>query len=271
MDQPGSDRTDPEPGLSSSDEPAPVAGAVETDLAVETEVVETPPVKIFVPEPPSGSRRVGGRIAALIAVIGILAIAGAVALGYTLNQDLAATRATLSTSEGVLASTTTSLNGTTGELTATTATLNTAKAERATLDAEVADLTAQISSQAKCVGRQSAALAELDRISDLQTANNNRTANGSTWDTAETKRSKAVTNALDAYYQGYSKSFDRNLSSARAWAAKGKEAVGVIAAQGKQQLAEFGLIDRSAKEIEAAINALEEQLKTTESTCKEVD
>ena len=97
---------------------------------------------------------------------------------------------------------------------------------------------------------QTSALEELGVISELQTDNFNRTTEGSTWAKAEDKRNKAVGDALNAYYQAYSKAFDRNLSSARAWAAKGKEAVAVVAVQAKQQVAEFDLIDRSAAEIE---------------------
>jgi chromosome segregation ATPase len=244
---------------------------VDTDTAVETEVVETPPVKIFVPEEPQGRRRMGGRLAAFVALVAILAIGGVAAFGYTANRDLGAMRTTLASTEGELGSTNATLQSTTGELGTRTTTLTTAKTERETLDAKVADLSAQVSSQTKCVSLQTAALAELSRISQLQTDNNNRTAEGSTWAKAETKSAKATTTALDAYYQAYSKSFDRNLSSARAWAAKGKEAQGVIATQTKQQAAEFALIDRSAKEIETAINALEQQLKITESTCEAVN
>jgi cell division protein FtsB len=244
---------------------------VDTDTAVRTEVVEPPPVHAFVPDEPRGRRRVGGRLSAVIAVLAILAIGGAGALGYSLNQDLTAARANLATTEGDLGTTKTTLTDTTGTLDATTTTLAATKAERSKLDAEVVDLAAQVASQAECVILQKAALKELGVISDLQTDNFNRTTEGSTWAKAEDKRNKAVSDALDAYYQAYSKAFDRNLSSARAWAAKGKEAVAVLAVQAKQQAAEFDLIDRSAATIEIAINKLEEQLKKTETTCEAVN
>jgi hypothetical protein len=245
--------------------------AVDTDTAVQTEVVETPPVKAFVPEPPTGRRRIGGRLSVFVALLAILAIGGVAAFGYTLNQELNATRANVASTESELGSTKSTLDTTKGQLDTTSTTLTAAKTERATLDAQVADLASQVSSQAKCVGLQAAALEELTRISDLQTVNNNRTGAASTWDKAERKRSKAVSDALNAYYQAYSKAFDRNLTSARAWAAKGKEYVNIVAVQAKQQLAEFALIDRSAKEIETAIDALEKQLKSTETTCKAVN
>lgn len=293
MDQLGPDRKEPDPGPDieppaatppTADDAPPAADPamdadatqayatpVDTDAAVHTEVVEPPPVHAFVPEQPRGRRRVGGRLSVVMAVLAILAIGGAAALGYSLNQDLSAARSRLASTEGDLGTTKTTLVDTSGTLDATTTSLAAAKSERSDLDARVVDLAAQVASQAECVILQKSALKELGVISDLQTDNFNRTTEGSTWAKAEDKRSKAVADALDAYYQAYSKAFDRNLTSARAWAVKGKAAVDIIAVQAKQQVAEFDLIDRSAATIEIAINKLEQQLKTTESTCEEVN
>ncbi len=200
----------------------------------------------------------------------MVAIGGAAALGYSLNQDLATTRATLASTQGDLETTKATLVDTTGTLDATKTTLAGATEERTKLDSTVAELEAQVSTQTKCVDLQALALEELVGITELQRINNNRTKVDSTWAKSDTKRANAAGDALNAYYQAYSKSFDRALASARSWAAKGKEAVGVVAIQAKQQLAEFELIDRSATEIEAAIKALERQLKTTEATCADV-
>ena len=294
MDQLGPDRKDPEPdpdatssqatppadtppasdaaGDAGSEVDATQAYAtpLDTDAAVDTEAVEPPPVHAFVPEQSRGPRRVGGRLSAVLAVLGVLAIGGAAALGYSLNQDLTATRATLASTEGDLGATKSTLADTNTTLDATNTTLAGATEERTTLDSQVADLEAQVSTQTECVGLQTAALDELVRITELQRVNNNRTKEGSTWAKSDSKRANAAGDALSSYYQAYSKSFDRALASARSWAAKGKEAVGVVAIQAKQQLAEFDLIDRSATEIEAAIKALEQQLKTTDATCAEV-
>jgi cell division protein FtsB len=290
MDQLGPDRKDPEPdpdptssqattppetppaSHAASDVEATQAYAtpLDTDAAVHTEAVEPPPVHAFVPEQSRGPRRVGGRLSAVLAVVGVLAIGGAAALGYSLNQDLTTTRATLASTEGDLGATKTTLAHTNTTLDATNTTLAGATEERTKLDSQVADLEAQVSTQTECVGLQTAALEELVGITELQRINNNRTKEGSTWAKSDAKRANAAGDALSSYYQAYSKSFDRALASARSWAAKGKEAVGVVAVQAKQQLAEFDLIDRSATEIEAAIKALEQQLKTTEATCAEV-
>jgi len=288
MDQLGPDRKDPEPDPDptssgatppAADTPPAIDAATEavathayatpldTDAAVPTEAVEHPPVHAFVPEQARGGRRVGGRLSALMAVLSVLAIGGAATVGYSLNQDLTATRATLASTEGDLETTKSTLVDTTATLDATNTTLAGATEERTKLDSKVAKLEAQVSTQTKCVDLQTSALEELVGITELQRINNNRTKVDSTWAKSDTKRANAAGDALNAYYQAYSKSFDRALASARSWAAKGKEAVGVVSIQAKQQLAEFDLIDRSATEIEVAVKALEQQLKTTEATC----
>ncbi len=291
MDQVGPDRKDPDPhpdstpsgatppppeappaidAATEADATRAYATPVDTDAAVHTEAVEPPPVRAFVPEQAPGRRRVGGRLSAVMAVFGVLAIGGAAALGYSLNQDLTATRATLASTQGDLGTTKSTLVDTTGTLDATNTTLAGATEERTKLDSTVAELEAQVSTQTKCVDLQTSALEELVGITELQRINNNRTKEESTWAKSDTKRANAAGDALNAYYQAYSKSFDRALASARSWAAKGKEAVGVVAIQAKQQLAEFDLIDRSATDIAAAIKALEQQLKATEATCADL-
>jgi Tfp pilus assembly protein PilO len=145
-----------------------------------------------------------------------------------------------------------------------------ATAERTALDETITELSAEVASQTACLAFQTSDLTELTRIAELQTANFNRSAEGSTWAKAEAAREKAIKDALDAYYQAYSKAFDGAISSARAWAAKGKDAEAAIAAQAKQQAAELALIDRSAAEIEAALDALEKQLASTQTSCTEV-
>jgi uncharacterized coiled-coil protein SlyX len=243
---------------------------IETSGTVATEVVETPPVKIAAAPGPAGPRRVGSRLGVVVGVLGILAIGGVTAFGYSLNQDLTSTRATLATTETNLGSTRTTLDQTSGRLDETTADLSAATEERTALDDTIEELSAEVASQTECVTLQGADLDELARISGLQNDNFNRTSETSTWAKAADRRVKAVHDALDAYYQAYSKAFDGALSSARAWAQKGKDAEAVIAAQAKQQAAELALIDRSAAEIQAALDALEKRLTSTEATCREV-
>jgi chromosome segregation ATPase len=192
------------------------------------------------------------------------------AFGYSLTQDLTATRATLASTETDLGATKSTLGDTSASLDKTTATLTAAASQRADLDAQVRTLSAQVADQSECLVLQRAALAELSRIEDLQTDNFNRTTIGTTWAKADLAREKAVTAALDDYYQAYSKAFDGALSAARTWAAKGKDAEATIDAQIKKQAAEIAIVDQSAKEIEAAINALEVALTTTETACEKV-
>lgn len=235
---------------------------------VETDLIEAPVVRLAGDEP--GPRRIGRAAVAVVAAVGLLAIGATIAWGALLNQDLAAARATLATTESSLATTSTTLEATTGDLAAASASLATTTAEREALDAKVEGLAAQVAGQTACVARQTAALAELARISDLQTANFNRTAENSTWARAEAKRDRAIDDALDAYYQAYSRAFQGSTAAARASAANGKAAEAAIASQETQQAAELALIDRSAAEISGALDALEQELAATETTCREV-
>lgn len=254
----------------SPDPTGPSEAPVETSSSVATEPIEAPVVRLAPPPEPAGSRRVGSRLAIVVGALAIVAIGGVAAFGYSLNQDLAATRSTLASTETDLETTTSDLETTTSDLEKTSTELEAATAERADLDATIAELSAEVAGRTECVTLQTAALEELARISDLQTDNFNRTAEDSTWAKSSDKRAKAVSDALDAYYQAYSKAFDGAISSARDWAAKGKAAVGVIATQATQQAAELALIDRSAAEIQAAIDALESHLGRVEASCREV-
>jgi chromosome segregation ATPase len=267
MDESRPDHADPVPGAPPD---VPAVGPVEADAPIPTQAVELPPVTLAAPPAAPGPRRLNGRAAILLAVLGVLAIGGVSAFGYSLTQDLTATRATLASTETDLGATKSTLGDTSASLDKTTATLTAAASQRTDLEAQVRTLSAQVADQSACLVLQRSALADLSRIEDLQTDNFNKTTEGTTWAKADLARQKAVTAALDDYYQAYSKAFDRALSAARSWAAKGKDAEATIDAQAKKQAAEIVIVDQSAKEIAAAIDALEVALTTTETACEKV-
>jgi chromosome segregation ATPase len=243
---------------------------VDTDAAVDTEAVEPPPVQIATVDRPDGPRRVGGRAAALVVVVAIALIGGVAYLGYTLNQDLGSTRSTLSSTEVDLDSTNATLDETSASLASTSEKLADATAERTDLDAQITDLSGQVAIQTECVTLQKAALLELVRISLLQTENFNRTTEGSSWDKAEKKRAANITTALDEFYKAYSAAFQGSSGTAKAHSDKGKTAQAKIAEAEAQLVAELNVVDSKAAEIQAAIDALEKQLTTTEATCEGV-
>ena len=70
------DRRDPAEGGSSD--------PVETAMPVDTQAVEPPPVTIASAGLPAGPRRVGGRLAAVVGIIAVLAIGGVAFAGYFL-------------------------------------------------------------------------------------------------------------------------------------------------------------------------------------------
>lgn len=240
---------------------------VDTDAAVATEVVEPPPVQVATVDRPAGPHRVKGPAAALVAVIGAVAIGAVTYVGYSLNQDLSSSRTTLATTQGDLGSTRTTIDETTAKVATTKSDLAAATKQQADLDAQVTDLSAQVATQTECVVLQRAALAELVRISELQTQNFNRTAVGSAWDTAEKRRADEITVALDEFYKAYSAAFQGSTGTAKGHADKGKDAQAKIADAEQRLVAELKLVDSKAGEIQTAIDALEAKLKTTEATC----
>jgi hypothetical protein len=263
------------PGQAHADADAPTTVIstpvhVDTEAAVDTEAVEPPPVQIATVDRPPGPRRVSGRVGALVAVVGIAAIAAVAFLGYSMNQDLNTTRTNLASTEGDLGSTRTTLDDTSATLATTTKELADASAERADLDEQIKGLSAQVATQTECVTLQKAALAELIRISDLQTENFNRTAQGSSWDTAEKRRAAGITVALDEFYKAYSAAFQGSSGTAKAHSDKGKEAQAKIADAESRLNTELKFIDGKAAEIQAAIDALETKLTETEANCEAV-
>lgn len=233
-------------------------------------VAAEPPSLVLKREPADARRRVGRAPVAIVLVLGLLAIGGTAVLGNGLSQDLAASRAQLTTTTGEVATASASLVDTTAKLDATTAELAAAGTERTKADAIVAGLQAQVATQTECVRLQSAALDELVRISGLLTENFNRTADDSVYAKANMSREKALDAALDNYYLAYKNAFLGSTSAARGYADKGKTAESTITAQEKIQAKELVAVDAAAKTIEGAIEALEAQLDEMASTCGEV-
>jgi len=240
------------------------------DPPVATETVEVPPVTAATVDRPAGPRRVGGRVAAVIGVFAILAIGAVAYLGYSLNQDLGTTRSNLATTQGDLDSTKGTLEDTAGALATTKDELAAKTTEKDTLDGEIKELSAQVATQTKCVRLQEDALGTLIEISDLQTVNFNRTAENSTWATAEAKRGENITAALDQFYEAYKSAFQGATGTAKSHSDRGKAAQSNIAEAQTQQVAELKLVDEKAAEIQAKIEDLEQQLVEIEKTCEEV-
>jgi chromosome segregation ATPase len=202
--------------------------------------------------------------------VALAAIAATGALGYSLDQDLAAARNSLTATTAKLGSTTGTLATTTTTLGDTTVTLAAATKEREDLETKVTELSAQVKTQTDCAARQSTAIGELSRLSNLQTDNFNRTAEKSKWEKADNAREKAITDALDGYYRAYSRAFQGSRSAARVEADKGAKAMTRINAEEKKMAAEQKIVDAAAGDIEKALDALEAQLVELESTCQAV-
>lgn len=259
MNPAGPDPGDPE-GAGSPD-------PVETDTTVATEDVEPPAVTVA-SKHPAGPRRIGGRVGALVGLFAILAIGGVAYLGFSLNRDLESTMSALATATSELGTTQGSLDDTDAALATTETQLADRITEREALDAEIANLTGQVATQTECVRLQEEALAELITISDLQTANFNRTADESIWARAEAERGENIEQALDSFYEAYKAAFQGSTTTAKNHANRGEAARARLADADRQQGDELRLIDEKAAEIQAAIDALEQHLTETEAVCE---
>jgi len=260
--------TQPPPDPSPPDAPPP--DTLEPAAPVETEAVEAEPVTLATADRPPGPRRVATRVAAVIGILAVLGIGAVAYAGYSTNQDLQATRTTLATTETDLGSTHTELDETTTTLATTEAELAAKTTEREELDGTIEELSGQVATQTECVRLQEEALAELVRISDLQTANFNRTAENSAWATAEAKRGENIDAALDAFYEAYKSAFQGATGTAKGHSDRGKSAQSNIKEAEAQEVAELNLVDSKAAEILAAIDALDQHLVETQSVCEGV-
>jgi chromosome segregation ATPase len=247
---------------------SPTPDTLEPAAPVETEAVEAPPVTVATVDRPPGPRRVGMRVAAVIGIVAVLGIGAVAYAGYSTNQDLQATRTTLATTETDLGSDRTELDETTATLATTEAELAARTTEREELDGTIEELSGQVATQTQCVRLQDEALAELIRISDLQTDNFNRTAENSAWATAEAKRGENVDVALDAFYEAYRSAFQGATGTAKSHSDRGKAAQSNIKEAEAQEVAELNLVDSKAAEILTAIDALEQHLTETETVCE---
>jgi hypothetical protein len=215
-------------------------------------------------------RRVAGRTVGLVGFSGIVLAAALGAWGVSATGDLEGVRTTTASTQIDLASVRTTLDTTSRSLEEAKAELATASTEREAREAEVPVLLVEVGSEVDCIAMYSEAVDELDRISGLEIDNFNRSGEDSVWQAAEDIRAKAMTTALDAYYKAYSDAMFGRTNAARTSVAKGKAAERTIAAQEKKQAVEIATIDRTAAEIETAIDALEARLVATDGACQGV-
>jgi hypothetical protein len=125
--------------------------------------------------------------------------------------------------------------------------------DKTKLTSDAVQIRSQVSRQTECISALQANATELQRISELATANFNRAAKGSAW-------AKAKTNAINDYYKAYSAAFDGRLSTANSWIAKGNAAIKTEAAQTK-------IINAATKKIEAAETELATAIRESGLTC----
>lgn len=232
-------------------------------------VDDTAPFEAPPPPPSRGPRRVPGRLLALVVVFG-LALAGTLAyLGYTARTDAAETDVRIGAARTELDDATADLAAAERKLAETKRTLEVTAAERARLADEVEGLDGQAAAGGRCLTEQSALIAELTRIADMDTDNFNRTTEGSAWATAFATADRSVTTALDRYYDAYSEAFFNRDSKARQYASQAAAAVERLREQRRIMATEQQVIDATALEVQAALDAAEARLVAAERLCGE--
>ena len=208
-----------------------------------------------------GTPRAVPRTAVIALAIAGLAILGiAVALGYSTSQQLVTQQAALAARQATLASVKSDAAVAQGSL-------DQAKKTHSSLDEDVAGLKTKVDGQTACIRAQQANLTELDRISGLLTDNFNRTSEKSEFEKAAETRADALGDALNAYYQAALAKARGDTATANSWLTKAIAYEKKADEKGAFQNSELKAVDASAKDIEAALTALEGQLDQTATTC----
>jgi septal ring factor EnvC (AmiA/AmiB activator) len=207
------------------------------------------------------------RIAAIVAIVLVLAFGGAAAWAYTTNQDLERTRQSLATTSGTLETTKSTLSDTQGQLTSTTADV---ASEQAAIEADTSKIKVlefQVQRRGACIAAQTANLAELRRILELERANFARGTSTSAWGKAHAASDKALDLAIDYLQKSYLAAAAGNYSSANSWLSKSNAQVRASNKQIAIGNKEIDKLNAASDAINAANDAFAETLKTTSSTC----
>lgn len=198
------------------------------------------------------------QIATGFLVVGMICLALAT---FTTNQALDGAKAEVASTSSALASTQADLTG--------------ERANRAEAEDEVRTLTdvqatlrQQLGGREACITAQRADQTELDRLYELLRANFNRSAKGSVLADADIAREKALSQGLDFYYQGYSRAYAGNYSSANSSIDKGNAAIKIADAKLKIVNAETKEIDKTSDLLSKDLDALGAEIANTMSICQ---
>jgi septal ring factor EnvC (AmiA/AmiB activator) len=207
------------------------------------------------------------RIVIVGVVVLLLAFGGAAAWAYTTNETLNATRASLDSTRGDLDSTKTSLTGTEADLAKARSDLSAEQDAIETNTAKLDVLEFQISRKDACIEAQTANLAEIRRILELERSNGGRTTTGSAWYKAQSASNKALDLAISYMAKAYTSAAAGNYSTANSWLSKSNAQVKVSNNQIKVINREIDAFNALVEEINTASIEFEKTLARTSSTC----
>lgn len=210
---------------------------------------------------------------AAVAGIVLLLLASS-AWGYMTRQQLEAAqvaltsiRADLDAARNDLSSSNAKLSTTSSDLAIARTSLQQEQTARAAAVSQVAQLQKQVALQTGCIQALNANVAELRSISDLMTANYNRTTVGSPWAVANNARDVALRTTINDYYQAYSSAYNGAYSAANNWIATGNGQITVATQQLAILNAEVDKMNSANSQIGAALTTFADHLRSTNTTC----
>jgi peptidoglycan hydrolase CwlO-like protein len=207
------------------------------------------------------------RVVIVIGIALLLGLIGAAAWAVTTNNDLQATRATLASTSGDLDTTKVDLASTTSTLDSTTKDLASARKGIKDDQAKIKTLNFQIDRKGDCIEAQSANLAEMRRILDLERQNFARTGSASAWGKAYAADRKAINLAIDDLYKAYQSAAAGKLGTANSWISRSNAQIRVYNGELKNQQKQIDAINTATDSINRADDAFQKTLDATISTC----
>jgi len=207
------------------------------------------------------------RLLIVIGVALLLGLAGAAAWAATTNNDLQSTRATLASTSGDLDTTKADLASTTSDLSKAGTDLATTQKDIKTDQSKITTLNFQIDRKGDCIAAQSANLAEMHRILDLERANFARTGTKSAWGRAYAADQAAINLAIDYLYKAYQNAAAGKLSTANSYIDKSNAQIRISNSQLKNSNKQIDIINKATDDINKANDAFDKTLTATSSTC----
>jgi chromosome segregation ATPase len=135
------------------------------------------------------------------------------------------------------------------------------------LSADNDSLRVQVARQEECIAALRERQVELSHIATLQTENYNRFVSDSVWGKAFAANQKAMSTAIDDYYNAYSRAFNGALSAANTWIDRGNTQVDKANKQLSVMNSEIEAGNQANQDIEGALSDVVTAILEAATTC----